>query len=59
MKLQHVIELLDKTITAKEYFQEILEDSDDLGHEIVREFLEINLTELNHIKDHLLQVTEI
>ena len=59
MKLQHVIELLDNTITGKEHLHDILEGSDDPGHALAREFLKINLTELNHIKDHLLQVTEI
>jgi hypothetical protein len=59
MKLQNVIGLLDNTITGKEHLQEMLENSDDPGHQFAREFLKINLTELNNIKDHLLQVTEI
>ena len=59
MKLQHVIELLDNTITGKEHLRDMLGDSDDLGHEFAREFLKINLTELNNIKDHLQSVTEI
>lgn len=59
MKLQHVINLLEKTIKNKTEYRQQLIDDQNTFNSVAIDYMEINLEELNTILNDLRQVKEI
>lgn len=59
MKLQYVIETLEKTIKNKTDYRQELIDNQNTFDSVAIDYMEINLEELNNILDHLRLVKEI